>query len=334
MSKLLVLGDTHFGEKELSPVMVNAVTKAFAFGIDHDTEVASAGDYTEAGEVADRLMQRRAMRQVLGGMLQYQSRTKRPIHVVPGNHERYLHLDHLRDIAPGIEHELHPLMYEKDGVVLHHGDLADTKVRPLTAHLDTYKGSSTAELKDFLENDPEFAADRQAYHARNMIFVWDWMRLGEKIGFSNMRQLQLFDWIARGSISRSIQAALADNTLTRQAGADFVLNTWLAEQMPDAWAVLSGHTHMPNHTSWVHDATGRQTIIANVGSIYSTARAPTSVLLDTSARTSTMLAFRDDEWRAESVIKHGDPKSFFMPATHLPKPKALPEGSTVLKKVI
>ncbi len=334
MGKLLILGDTHFGEKRLEPVMVNAVTKAFDLGIDQNAEIVSAGDYIEAGEVADRHMQRQAMHQVLGGMLQYQRQTGQPIHVVPGNHERNLHLDHLRDIAPGVEHELHPLMFEKEGIVLHHGDLADTKDQPLTAYLDVYKGQSTAALKDYLVNDPAFAADRQAYHARNMIFVWDWMRIGEKIGFSNMRQLQLFDWIARGSISRSIQAALADNTLTRQAGADFVLNTWLAKQIPHAWAVLSGHTHMPYHTSWGHDATGRQTIIANVGSIYSTARAPTSVLLDTSARTSTMLAFRDDEWRAESVIKHGDPKSFFMPATHLPKPKALPEGSAALKKVI
>jgi predicted phosphodiesterase len=320
MSKVYVMPDAHFGELKRPVNQTRAINAFFKEATEEDADVLSIGDYAELEAVANIGMVRREFSKVLGSMQEYQTITKKPIHVVRGNHDRNLTNELLEEeLTPGIRHHVHNTLFlnERDGIVAHHGDLVDIKSGSLEQFLSQYNGHDTKALLEFFEEKEaaemsEYAKSRQEYHARNMIFVWDIMRILQKAGLSLEVQLKVFDWLFSPSFKNKVQASIDAKKVLPNAPADFRFNTWLLNQTT-AWAVVQGHTHIPSHTRWADRESTRAGIIANAGSIYSTARVPTAIILDASKRESTMLAYRNDAWRKEDVMTLNEPNRVFLP---------------------
>ncbi len=318
MAKKYILPDTHFGEIERPNDQVHAINSFLDHAADADAEVLHIGDYVELGPVANLGMVRREIGKTLAAFSHYQAKTGRPIQVVRGNHEPSLTNELLEsELTPGVRHQIHNTMLvdEKDGVVLHHGDLADVKNGNLADYLATYKGNDSKALIEFFEEKErdtpsKYSEDRQLYHAHNMIFVWDVMRILQKFGTSLETQLAIYDWFARRAFRNKVEESIKTKKVIPGAPAEFTFNTWLMDQT-NAWAIVQGHTHLPSHITWENQDRSRKAIIANAGSIYTTARAPTAVILDTDARSSTLVAYRDGAWRADNtMVAEDDPKLF------------------------
>ncbi|MBI4836365.1 MAG: metallophosphoesterase [Candidatus Abawacabacteria bacterium] len=320
MAKKFILSDTHFGELERPKDQVRAISSFVEHAANEDGELISVGDYVELGPVANLGTVRREIGKVLGPLTAYQKRTGRSIQVVRGNHDPSLTNDLMEsELTPGLRHQIHRTMLidEADGVTVHHGDLVDTKTGKLEHYLSTYQGKNVADLIEFFEENntaelSEYAKDRLEYHGRNMIFVWDIMRILQKFGVSLDTQLKVFDYLSSKSFRNTVQASVDAKKVLPGAPAEFIFNTWLLNQA-NAWAVVQGHTHIPSHIRWIDTETARSGVIANTGSIYTSARAPTALILDPEKRKSTLLAFRNDAWRAEDVMTPAGQNRVFVP---------------------
>ncbi len=315
--EILIIPDLHIGEKEMSMRHIRAIREAIIGAIDRRTRLRFVGDMFEMTDITDRQAIIDGCKPFRSILLEYWQKTRFKIAITLGNHDRYLTKEHLNEFFPGVPFEVHQNWLVEDGVLIHHGHLADVAGSHILDHLDRNTDNSLVGIQRFITKDKAYRKARRDYHARNMIDLWALMRFAEqKIGLSNRHQLKLYDAVYSRSLD-GVNQLLKDRDQAQRSGkfiedrhkfpSELAFNEALADNTDtELWAIGNGHWHKPYVTSFL-TSEGKKPVMFNAGMGHSTHHDPSCIWINTNnptAKTCRLFTYTDGNWRMHSSIEY------------------------------
>lgn len=315
--EILVLPDMHLGEKDMPMQHIRAIREAITAAMERHACIRIAGDMAEMTDITDIEAISTACIPLWDVLFDYCRNTRLAVGITLGNHDRYLNNEHLNEFFPGIPFDIHKQWIIEEGVLLHHGHLADVAGSHILDHMDRNLDNSLAGIQRFINTDRKYRNARKEYHARNMIDLGALMRFAEKkIGLSNRTQLKLYDAYYSGSLDQ-VNTLLRDRTEAqksrrfvddrRKFPSELAFNEVLADTNDiGLWAIGNGHWHNPYVTSFL-TSTGRRPVMFNAGMVYGTHRDPSCIWINTNnskAKTCRLFTYTDGNWCMHSSIEH------------------------------
>lgn len=315
--EVIVIPDLHAGEKKMSITHIWAVRSAIIAATERRARLVFIGDMVEMTDVADEGAIVEACQQFWDVLREYSIKTRLNIVLTLGNHDRYLTADHLASFFPGIPFEIHKQWWLKDGVLLHHGHLADVANSHILDHLDRNPDKSLAGIERFIATDKIYREAKRRYHSRNMIDLWALMRFAEsKVGLSNQAQLQLYD-AYRSHYLDKVNDLLHDREQAQKAQiridnrrlfpSELALNEELADNTDtELWAIGQGHWHNPFAASFL-TSKGHKPVFFNAGMVYGYHRDPSCGWINSNnprAKTCRLMTYTDGNWRMHCSVEH------------------------------
>lgn len=313
----LVIPDLHIGEKPMPVNHIVAIREAMRAATERRARLRFVGDVFEMTDITDSQAIIDGCKPFHQPLLDYWEKTRLKIAITLGNHDRYLKKDHLHDFFPGVPFAIHPDWIIEEGVLLHHGHLADVADSHILDHLDRNSDNTLAGIQHFIARDKAYREARRRYHSRNMIDLWALMRFAEeKVGLSNRHQLKLYDAVYSRSLDQ-VNGLLRNRVHVqkwggvvddmRQLPSELAFNEVLANNDDtDLWAIGNGHWHKPYVASFL-TGTKRRPIIFNAGMVYGTHHDPSCIWLNTNnpkAKTCRLFIYTDGNWRVHITAEH------------------------------
>lgn len=305
----LIIPDLHIGEKTMPLSHIRAVREAIKAATDRKARLRFIGDMFEMTDITDEKAIMEGCMPFWDVVFDYVQKTRRHIDIVLGNHDRYLNMEHLDAFFPGIPFHVHKHWLLEDGVLLHHGHLADVANSHILDHLDRNTDNTLAGIKHFIETDQAYRQARRDYHSRNMIDLWALMRFAEKkVGLSHRHQLKLYDDVYSRSLDQVNQILKRRAHIQKWGGviddmrelpSELAFHEVLANNDDvELWAIGNGHWHKPYIASFL-TGTKKRPIMFNAGMIYGTHHEPSCVWINDNnphAKTCKLFTYTDGDW--------------------------------------